>query len=606
MAASGQPVASPRRRVGLAALRTGAALLSGAMFACAFPLTRLASSLESVSAAWLFAIPLLLLAFRTSPRGAFWWGWLSGFTGWLLSLWWLLRLNRTWGNLPVTILAWAALAAYCALYTAIFSGMVAALSARLRGWAGRAPLDLDDDDDAAADAAAADASAPGHPQGGVVGGLLLMLLAAIFWAGLEYIRGVLFSGFPWNGLGISQAPNLPIAQLASLGGVQLVSAFLIFVAAGLAITLDRIARRVYCPARCRTRFHVELSLALLVASTGWIGGGKLLRRASHAEQSATGVVRVGLVQPNIRQSSKWSDEEGDALATVLRNQTELVALTQPDLVVWPETAIPWLLRHDAGASLFVEQASQGLPLLLGVLDAEDPSGSSGLYNAAMLIEDGTRMTGLYRKRHLVPFGEVLPLENLIPVLKRFAPLGFSCLAGTAPDLIAVPHRHGTNQLRTATGVLICFEDAFPAMARQSVAAGAAWLLNLTNDGWFEASNASRQHLAHSVFRAIENRRPVVRCANSGVSGFIDPTGRIRRTIEDVKTGETELVGYQSGNLRIRLVGDQAVSTPYHRMGDWLVGRPAALLVVLFLLVGWWRRRDSHCALACTPKETKHD
>ena len=240
--------ASPGRRYGLMLLRLWAALLSGAMFACAFPLTRLPSTLESASAGWLFLIPLLLLAFRSSPRSSFWWGWLSGFTGWLLSLWWLLRLNRTWGNLPLTILAWAALAAYCGLYTGAFSAVVASLSARLR----RRRLAPELHDDAAA------AIGLGHPQGSVLGGITLMLVAAISWAGFEYLRSILFSGFPWNALGVSQYRNLPIAQLASLGGVQLVSAFLVFVATGLAITLERIARRVYRPERCGTRLHVEL------------------------------------------------------------------------------------------------------------------------------------------------------------------------------------------------------------------------------------------------------------------------------------------------------------------------------------------------------------
>ncbi len=577
-------------------LRTGAAVFAGTMFACAFPLTRLPSDLESVSAGWLFLIPLLMLAFRTSPRGSFWWGTLSGFVGWALSLWWLLRLNRTWGNLPLTVLAWLALAAYCALYTGVFAGLVAAWSARFRRQAAARGDAADDDEAPQSD----------HPQGGVGWGIAIMLLAALWWAGLEYVRGILFSGFPWNGLGVSQYRNLPIAQLASLGGVPFVSAFLVFVATGLAITLERIARRVYAPARCRTRFHVELSLALLVAGAGWIGGGSLLRHARQELRATDGVLRVGLVQPNTRQSSKWRPGEGDSIAAVLRDQTELVSLTNPDVVIWPETAIPWLLRHDAGAALFVEQASQGRPLLLGVLDAEDATGQDGLYNAAMLIEGGTQVTGRYRKRHLVPFGEVLPLERQIPALGRFAPLGFSCLAGTGPELIAVPYGPATNQLRTPTGVLICFEDVFPGLARDSVAAGATWLVNLTNDGWFEESNASRQHLAHSVFRAIENRRPVVRCANSGVSGFIEPTGHIRRTIEDTETGETELVGYQSADLRIQLAGATGVGTPYHRWGDWLCGRPAAILVGLFLLVGWWQSKDTRRSLVSSPKESNHD
>jgi apolipoprotein N-acyltransferase len=203
-----------------------------------------------------------------------------------------------------------------------------------------------------------------------------------------------------------------------------------------------------------------------------------------------------------------------------------------------------------------------------------------IFNSSFLFgAEGIR--GTYRKRHLVPFGEYVPLESRIPFLKRFAPAGFSCEPGRGSAVFEIPTLDG----KFKVGALICFEDAFPSLARESVRDGADILATLANDSWFGGSAEGEQHLAQAVLRCVENGRPMMRATNRGVSAFIDSHGRITRRVG----GEDGESGFAMGDLSAGMR-----QTLYTRFGDWPLNMPCAAALLAFIV---WRMRlrTSPCA-----------
>ena len=546
-------------------LRVLAVLLSSFLLACSFALPPGLETMEGPSAVWLGLIPLILVVRTTRPRFAFWWGWLCGFLFWLVSVSWILRLQNSWGCLPLVLLAWVALAAYCALYMGLFAFLLSSVfSSR-------------------------ELNVP-YRQ---LRRLAVVLAAPLLWVGCEYLRAVFGTGFPWNLLGASQYKNTAVIQIAAWGGVYAVSAVIVLMNAAIAITALRIVDEIRNRER-RRRVHFELMLGLTVVALCWARGVSRVRQGGTGI-SASDSIRIAAVQPNIPQVQKWSEDHRYGAYTALREQTELAVMGRPALVIWPETAIPDLLMVDPMAqSVVASLVTDESWLLVGSMDFEQPSDDRvDYYNSSFLVNGAGRIMASYRKRHLVPFGEYLPFENQIPLIKKMAPLGFSCMPGEeSPVLFELPHAGGEAPGITKFGVLVCFEDVFPYLARRDVRAGAQFLVNQTNDGWFENSSASRQHMANAVFRAVENRTPLVRCANTGVTCFIDHLGRIMDMLVDGK-GNTELRGFSVAELFPRSQG--SALTPYTRFGDWLFALPCVMLLVVFwcaLIVGAVRRRKT--------------
>ncbi len=568
-----------------------ATVLSGLLLACAFPLPAAAAACEGASAAWLALIPLLILSRRTPPRAAFAWGWFSGFLFWLVSLVWLLQLRHTWGHLGVVLLAWVALAAYCALYTGAFTALLAAL------FAPRVRRDAQAQDRGAASAAgdaapgdrkAARVSDPPRVMGAsLTANLLFAVAAPCVWVALEYLRAVLFTGFPWNALGVSQYDNLAVIQLAAFGGVYAVSALLVFVNAVLAGT----ALSVVAPAThhgLRRRLHPELMLALAACACCWIGGATTVRRV----EARAGDVpfRVACVQPCIPQLAKWDPSVADDTYRTLVEQSRLALLSAVDLLVWPETAVPELYRFDPISQAIARGlVTNGVPLLLGAMDLDETGATPRLYNSAFLIDTNAAIAETYCKQHLVPFGEYLPFADRVATIRDLAPLGFSCVPGDGPRVFPVAVRSDADGARTRApvAVLICFEDTIAALARGAVAAGARVLVNLTNDAWFDGSSATRQHMAHAVFRAVEQRVPLIRCTNTGMTCFITQAGRLHIALWDAARA-APLTGFTLGEVRVPRVAGSV----YARAGDWALAIPAVLVTLgLFLLVVMRRKRE---------------
>lgn len=540
------------------ALRGLAVLVSAFLLACSFPLPAALSSMEGSSAAWMGLIPLILVARLSRPKAAFGWGWLCGWLFWLISLLWILELRHTWGYLTVVIVAWMALAAYCALYMGLFAFCMAVV------WPD---------------------TGSGSRYWREVG---LTLLAAVLWVGCEYWRAVLFTGFPWNMLGVSQYRNIAAIQVASWGGVYAVSGVIALLNAALALTALRIGREVRRRGR-RRRVHVALMVGLTGVALCWAWGVRTVRRG-HATV-AKDHIRVAAIQPNLPQEKKWSEAHRQDAYDVLKSQTELALTSSPHLIIWPETAIPDLFRTSALAQSIVGElaASQGW-LLVGSMDMERFGDEVRFFNAGILVGPARSITAVYRKRHLVPFGEYIPFENRLPFVKRLAPMGFSCRPGPDMGIIELPVG-GEGMGHTASlGVLICFEDVFSYLARRDVQAGARVLVNQTNDAWFGPSAAPRQHMANAVFRAVENRVPLVRCANTGMTCFVDRFGRIVEWLVDDE-GNAAMKGFSVAD--VSLWPSDCPQTLYTQFGDWMLAKPCAMVVGIVLWFVGIRRLLRH-------------
>jgi len=527
-------------------------MVSALLLACAFPLPPVLKGLESSSGIWLALIPLIIVVRLSRPRAAFWWSWLCGFMFWLVSLSWVLQLRNSWGMLPLVIVSWVGLAAYCALYIGLFGFLLAKIFPET------------------------DARQESEPSsvGIVLSRIMTVLSAPVIWVGCEYLRGLLGTGFPWNTLGASQYTNVASIQIAALGGVYAVSATIVLLNASLALTALRTVREIRYRLP-RGRVHYELMVGLLVVALSWSAG---VRRIQHGDKSFADLdtLRVAVVQPNIKQPKKWSEGFAQECYLSLMGESEFALTSSPQLMIWPETAIPDVLPVEPVAQAAVSRfVSTNTSLLLGSMNYLQHGYQTDYFNSSFLVGDAGRIVGEYRKRHLVPFGEYLPLANRIPLIKRFAPLGFSCTPGGEQALLKL----AVGEDVWPFGILICFEDIFGYLSRQDVRKGALFLVNQTNDAWFDGSAAAHQHMANAVFRAVENRVPLVRCANTGVSCFVDRFGRVYKVLGG-QHGGTGMNGFSVSELRFEPAGRRL--TPYTKFGDWLLAIPA-MLVVLGLL-----------------------
>jgi apolipoprotein N-acyltransferase len=369
---------------------------------------------------------------------------------------------------------------------------------------------------------------------------------------------VLFGGFPWVPLGNSQVTVLPVAQLASVLGVYGLSALVAYVNASVAFALLT---------KGSTRLKAVSAAAILVLGVGawgtWrVADGSLTREGSP--------VRVGLVQGNIAQQDKWNPREARRIYTTYIAMSRDVVRRGAEYVIWPESSTPFTFedpQEDPVADQMLRDLALELkvPILFGseqIIRSSPPV----LYNAAFQVGPDGRTAAVYRKMHLVPFGEFIPLQKWVtfvaPLVQRLAPFS----AGES----VVPLPVGSHRASTA----ICYEVVFPQLAREAVVvAGSQLLTTVTNDGWYGTSSAPYQHWELASMRAIEQGRYLARSANTGISGIVDPYGRIV-----LKSGIFEQVG---------LVGEArflTARTVYSRIGDVIAYASIALVIVALVAV----------------------
>jgi apolipoprotein N-acyltransferase len=488
-------------------------LLSGVLFGAAFLTDALAPL------AWVAYVPLLfaLEARRRDgdgARGGFASGFVAAFTGYLVGAHWLLRLSDVAITVPwLKYPAWVLAAAYLGLFGAAACALASGLARRT-----------------------------GAP-------LAILFPAAMMMA--ESVRAAGELGFPWFQIGYSQRPLLPILQLASVGGVSLVTLW--------TLALNALVWRTLA-ARGEERLRAGAGAALVLA-LAWTWGARALQAAPSAP---TGQPVVVLVQGNVAGEIKWAGKhEREILATFVRLSERGAAGTpRPALIVWPETATGSYLRRQLDQMLTVVGLAQrvGAPVFAGFPDYHYGPGGVVIYqNAAGLFPPDGRLTEPYAKIHLVPFGERMPFQRWIPALGRVSLGQAEWTPGTR--WIVFPSAAGP------FGCLICFEAIYPDHARRLVRAGARWLVNVTNDEWFGDSPALSQHAAMAAFRAVEHHVALARCANTGVTEMVDANGRV--------TGRLPV--WQPGVLRIALPPAGA-PTPFTRFGDWPAWlAPCALL-----------------------------
>jgi apolipoprotein N-acyltransferase len=450
--------------------------LSGLLLIFAFP----NFNLEIL--AWIGFIPLFWAIRKKSPSQAAVLGWVSGFTFFTGAIPWIYHVLSTYGHLPgpVSVFFLVVLTGYLALFFSAFAFL-------LRWVKGKVDL----------------------PE---------TLLAPPLWVSLEYLRGILFSGFPWALLGYSQFLTLPMVQIADLTGVYGVSFIIMFVNVVLYRFLEASGDRNFKPV-----LKEILAAGLLLALTGIYGHLRLAELNRSLKQGTP--LRIALIQGNIPQDIKWEPKFQEETMDIYTDLTKRSSLLRPELVIWPETATPFFFQDSfAFRSRILDLAQKmNVPLLFGSPAYDRKGREIHYFNSAFLVSPEKKILGRYDKIHLVPFGEYAPLSSIFGFTRDIIGAMGDFHSGKEVLTLAVP--------QGKFGVLICYEAIFPELTRQFVEKGAQFLVNITNDAWFGRTAAPFQHLSMARFRAIENRVPIARAANTGVSGFIDPTGRLVQSSE---------------------------------------------------------------------------
>ena len=346
----------------------------------------------------------------------------------------------------------------------------------------------------------------------------------------EYARGHVLTGLPWNLIGYGLLATLPLMQLAALLGVYALSLLAVLLFAGpLAIFAPRDSGLSGGKGGIALAFTLLLLLGL-----GYVWGERRLAAAPHASTD----IRLRIVQASIDQANKWRPENSVEIFTDYLDLTKSGELAGIDIVIWPETAVPFPLADSPDALLAIGAAlPEGTSLVVGSGRIVEDEGSNDdiaqrIYNSLLVIDDQGRVIGSYDKIHLVPFGEYLPFQDF---LESFGVMqltgvrgGFS--VGSGPRRLTVPGAPPASPL-------ICYEIIFPDEVTEK-GERPGWLLNVTNDAWFGSSAGPYQHFHQAQVRAIEQGLPVARAANTGISAVIDPYGRV---LAEIGLGEKGVI-----------------------------------------------------------------
>ena len=398
-----------------------------------------------------------------------------------------------------------------------------------------------------------------------------ILVLAVSWTIFEWLRAWVLSGFPWNLIGYSWAFSDAMNQFAALSGVWGLSLVTVAVAALPALFLDWIGSSagrhgVRDPTRAATACAVGGILLLSI----WTGGSL---RLSGAGDDVVAGVRLRLVQANIDPARKGDASYGeDVLARQLRLTTETSGYDRATHAIWAETATPFPLERfpDARMALAGAAPADGA-LVTGILRTESVNGRlKQIWNSMAAVDRTGDIVGTYDKFHLVPFGEYVPLHRYLPFVSKFTPGVMDFSAGPGPRTLRLPGL-------PPVGPLICYEVIFPGQVVDR-ADRPQWLLNLTNDGWYGISTGPYQHFASARLRAVEEGLPVIRVANTGISGAIDAHGRV---LAQTPLGEPDVVD-------VALPQPLPDLTPYARWGDAAAGVLLAVFSLAAVVLRRWR------------------
>jgi apolipoprotein N-acyltransferase len=482
--------------------------------------------------AWFALVPLLFSVKDCSPKNSFQLGLLTGFIHYLTLIYWLSYTMRTYGHLDwfscIAILI--LFSVYLSLYIAIFALALTRLCAK--------PL-------------------------------ICVIMIPIFWVSLEYMRSVLLSGFPWELIGYSQYKNWHVIQISDIFGVYGVSFLIAMINGAIFLVLLYVTQTEWQGLRVPKVQAVGFPLicGFIFCLVWFYGQGRI----NSIDERATGSpsVSVSIVQGNIDQALKWNP--AFQLGTIEKYLRLSLSTRpcQPDLVVWPETAAPfYFLRNPKLTEMVLEGIRHiGTDFLIGSPSYIPKGKNLGYYNSVYLVRPDGKILGKYDKVHLVPFGEYVPFKNWFPFIGKIV----AAVGDFQPG-----QKGNTLQWKNyKLGVQICYEIIFPDLSRAMVKNNAGLLVNVTNDAWYGRSSAPYQHFSMSIFRAVENRRALIRSANTGISGFVDPAGRI--------VVRTPL--FQE-NVITHTMPVIQVTTFYTRFGDVLAKACiGATLIVIIIMLG---------------------
>jgi apolipoprotein N-acyltransferase len=492
------------------------AMVSGALFVLSFP------KFGHPAFGWIALTPLLVALSGAALRRAFLLGLTTGIIYFTGTLYWITGVLAAYGGLQtwVAVLINAGLIVYLSLFPALF----ALITRRIVMAYGRSAL----------------------------------MAAPVVWVATELARSYITS-FPWELLGYSQVTVLPIAQLASLFGVYGLSMLVAAVSAALAFAAEG-------PRQGPVRYMPAAGAVMIVLAIAVWGS----RRVAAGEWTRAGEpIRIGMIQGNVDQAQKWDVKRASAIFQDYVNLTRQAIREGAQLVLWPESSTPFLFEENLPAADVVRTLAQQaqVPIVLGS-DQIERGHPDRFFNSAFLVRADGATGGVYRKMHLVPFGEYVPFQRLLFFAAPLTEQAGTFSPGLNPELLPVDgHR---------LSVAICYEVVYPDLVRQFVAGGSELLTTITNDAWFGQTSAPVQHFQQAAMRAIENGRYLVRSANTGISGIVDPYGRV--------LAETPI--FQSAVL----VGEARflrTSTFFSRHGDVLAY--ASVVATLVLLVVASRR-----------------
>lgn len=430
--------------------------------------------------AWFGMIPLFIAVHNKTPIQSFWLGWTQGVLFYLGTLSWVINTMVSYGRLPllVSILLLIVLAMYLGAYTGLFCFFLARQNSKIvHKW----------------------------------------LAASFIWVSLEYIRAHFLTGFPWASLAYSQFNFLSVIQIVDITGIYGLSFLIIFINVSLFLTLDffySFQKNKMEPVILGN--YVGAAVLLICITLGY----GIWKNFSFGNQTEKKALKVALLQGNIEQNHKWDPSYQKTVYETYQKMTLEAAEEKPDIIVWPETATPFYFSNDRvnRRKLLQLGKESNSYILFGSPHHTGQRKNITLFNSAYLISPEKKVLGRYDKIHLVPFGEYVPFKKLLFFVDKMVTGIGNFGSGTKYTVFSMSD--------SKFSVLICFEVIFPDMVRQFVKAGAGFLVNITNDAWFGKSAASYQHISMAVFRAVENRRPVIRAANTGITGIIDSRGKI--------------------------------------------------------------------------------
>jgi apolipoprotein N-acyltransferase len=409
------------------------------------------------------------------------------------------------------------------------------------------------------------------------GAILRLFLVPSAWVGLEYLRELLFTGFPWALTGYTQARAVPIIQIADIFGVYGISFLVVLVNFAIHAYLfnkkDVGSEGIFGSGRLAKKAAV---LAALVLLTSTLAYGFIKIKVVDARLLGSQELKVAVAQGNIDQSLKWNPEFRLKTIDIYRELSLKSAQENAKLIIWPESAVPFYLYYEFKDARRVRDVAieTGAYLLTGSPHFEDNEfGSSEwerYFNSAFLLDPKGEIAGRYDKVKLVPFGEYIPLKRALFFLKKLTE-GYA-------DFTPGPGHKPLEMKGAKVGVLICFESIFPGISSAAVTGGASFLVVLTNDGWFGKTSAAYQHFDMAILRAVENRVSVVRAANRGISGVIDPLGRV-----DSETGLLSRESFVAG-VKLKRAGEP-------KSFFTLYGRRFPILLILFFVFSFFINKD---------------